>query len=204
MKKSRLFPSLVVCLVMGAVIFAAQAYAGEPQLPKKAHTFEFAIYPSWVFMFWAIGLVLQWVFLRWFPNRTERLTTRFEHSPWKSFFIGLVNLFVLGFIVAATAEHVKPVGMLLLFIAVILLFIGIHARSRALGRSILRASGHEPGAFIELTVGFSAIAFLCAIPFLGWFVLAAYFSAGGLGAVTLSIFGKKPESGGVDLDSHML
>ena len=101
-------------------------------------------------------------------------------------------------------EKIPPLSVVLLVIFGISLFVGIHGRCRALGRKILQAAKHEPGAFAEITVGWSTIALLCAIPLLGWFVLAPYFFAGGLGALTLSFFKKPKAGGGADLDSHVI
>ena len=201
MKITRLLPALLLVLSVWGLFLAGYAYAEGPPI-KQARYFEF--YASWFFFIWGASLVLHWLLLASFPNRTERLSSHFERSPWKSLLIGIVNLFIIAVILGVTFENAQPLAMILTVIALIVLFIGIHGRSRALGRRILRASGHEPGTFAEITIGWSAVAFLCAIPFLGWFVLAVYFYAGGLGALTLSIFRKPAAKGGVDLDSHEL
>jgi len=156
------------------------------------------------FLLWVVGLAVHWLLLGSFPNRTERLTTLFERSPWKSLFIGLVNLFIIIVLVGVANEKAPPLSMIFILVFGIMLFAGIHGRCRALGRKILKASKHEPSAFAEITVGWSTVAFLCAIPFLGWFVLAPFYFAGGLGALTLSFFKKPAKGGGVDLDSHLL
>lgn len=203
MRFSRTLSVLLLALAAGGFLLSSYALA-DTNLPGRPHQFEVAAYPSWVFLIWGVGMALHWLLSASFPNRTERLTTLFTQSPWKCLLIGLVNMFILAVILGITLEKVQPLGLILSIIVVVALFVGIHGRSRALGRKILKASGHEPGAFGEVTVGWSAVAFLCAIPYIGWTVLFAYFFAGGLGAVTFSFFKKTSKSGSVDLDSHEL
>lgn len=154
-----------------------------------------AFYAGLCFLAWAIGLALHWVLFAAFPNRTQRLTALFERSPWKSLILGIVNLFVLAVVSIVTIRFAPPLGLLFSLIFLVGLFVGIHARSRALGRRILKAAGNKSGALAEITVGWSALAMLWAIPFLGWTLIFIYFYAGGLGAVTFSLF-EKPATGG--------
>ena len=188
----RILKTLVPVVVLGlsAAAFASEVQAGDMPHPKN-NPVVFAAYPAWAFLWWAIELALHWVLLAGFPNRTARLTGLFEESPWKSLLLGLVNLFVILVILGVTLQYIPGLGLVLSVAAGVFLFIGIHGRSRALGRRILKAARRESDAFVEITVGFSAVAFLCAIPFVGWFILATYFCAGGLGALTLSFFKKR-------------
>jgi hypothetical protein len=177
--------------LFAAVLFVPSALGASEEVELKGKAWHFvsaAAYPGWVFLLWGMGLVLHWLLLTCFPERTSKLTAAFETAPWKGLFIGLVNLFVLFVVVGAAVATVPPLGLLLGLAASIALFIGIHGRSRALGRKILRAAGYEPAPFTEATVGWSAVAFLWAIPYFGWTVLFAYFFAGGLGALTFSLF----------------
>ncbi len=187
MKTAKLLSALLLVLTIGALLFAGYACADE-EAHQGPRMMGFAkIYPGWVFLLWATGLVLHWLLLASFPNRTGRLTALFGRSPWKSLALGLVNLFVI-IVVLSALERAKPLVLILSVIALVLLFVGIHGRSRALGRRILKASKLEQGAFAQISVGWSVVAFLCAIPYIGWFILAAYFFGGGLGALTLSFF----------------
>jgi ABC-type xylose transport system permease subunit len=136
-----------------------------------------------------VGLAIHWLLMASFQGKTERLSAVFERSPWKSVLLGLVNLFVIVVIVGVFSEHVPPLGVLVLAAAVVVLFIGLHARSRALGRRILKASGHEATPLAETTVGWTTVTFASAFPLAGWLAFI-YFTAGGLGALTLSLFGK--------------
>lgn len=195
--------SLSLMALCAYFAFSEIVWAGQ-KIPPKTGNFDMGAYAGLTVLIWLMGLGVNWVLLGSFPNRTDRLTTLFEKSPWKSLLIGLVNLFVLTLIVFALLENVHPVGAAFSLIVLIVLFIGLHGRSRALGRKILRAAKHEPSAFAEVTVGWSAVAFLCALPFIGWTVIAIFYFAGGLGAVTLSFFSKRSTGGGADLDSHVL
>ena len=200
-----LFTLLLTAVVV--VLVAECAFGGKAKLPNRPKDVipqEFATYGGGVFLIWGVGMALHWLLLASFPNRTERLTTLYQQSPWKSFFIGLINMIIIGFIVAVTLQHAHPLGVVLSLIATLILFVAIHGRSRSLGRKILKATKHEPNAFAESTVGWTATVFLWAIPFLGWYIIATYLFAGGLGAVTLSFFSKPTPKGGVDLDSHEL
>jgi len=206
MKAHKLLVILLLALFICGLFLVGYAYAGDLKIPPKAKEFRWnflTAYGGLIFLLWATGLAAHWLLLGSFPNRTERLTTLFERSPWKSLLIGLVNLFVIMMLVGVTSEKLPPLAMIFIVIFGISLFVGIHSRSRALGRKILKAAKHEPSAFAEITVGWSIVAFICAIPFLGWFVLAVFYFAGGLGALTLSFFKKPAKSGGVDLDSHL-
>jgi hypothetical protein len=201
-------PLLTLLLIAVVVILITEcAFGGRaklPNRPKEVIPPEIATYGGGVFLIWGLGIALHWLLLASFPNRTERLTTLYQRSPWKSFFMGLINMIIIGFILAVTLQHAHPLGVLLSFITAIILFVGIHGRSRSLGRKILKASKHEPNAFAEATVGWTAAVFLWAIPYLGWYIIGTYLFAGGLGAVTLSFFSKPTPKGGVDLDSHEL
>jgi hypothetical protein len=208
MKATKILAILLLALVIGGVFLGGYAYAADFKIAPKAKEFRWnflTAYGGLIFLLWGAGLAAHWLLLASFPNRTERLTTLSERSPWKSLLIGLVNLFVIIILVSATEKSAPPLCMMLSLIFGIALFVGLHGRCRALGRKILRAAKHEPSAFAEITVGWSTVAFLCAIPLLGWFVLAPFYLGGGLGALTLSFF-KKPAAsgGGVDLDSHQL
>jgi hypothetical protein len=206
MKAYRILALLLLVLCIGGLFLVGYAYAGELKIPPKAKEFRWnflTAYGGLIFLAWATGLAFHWLLLGSFPNRTERLGTLFERSPWKSLLIGLVNLFIIFVIIGVTSEKVPPLAMMFIVIFGIALFVGVHGRSRALGRKILKAAKHEPSAFAEITVGWSTVAFLCAIPFFGWFVMAPFYFAGGLGAITLSFFNKPAKSGGVDLDSHL-
>jgi hypothetical protein len=195
---------VLIALVLVLVTELVFGGKGIPNKPRDLNPAELASYGGVVFLLWGIGMALHWLLLASFPNRTERLTTLYQRSPWKSLFIGLVNVIIIGFIVAATLQHAHPLGVVLSLVAAIVLFVGIHARSRVLGRKILKATKHEPNAFAEATVGWTTAAFLCAIPFLGWYIISTYFIAGGLGATVLSFFSKSASKGGVSLDSHEL
>lgn len=201
-------PLLTLILIAVVLVLVTEvAFGGKAKLPSKPKDVippEVATYGGVVFLVWGLGMALNWLLLASFPNRTERLTSLYRRAPWKSFFIGLVNVIIAGFIVAVTLQHAHPLGVVLSLVLAIVLFVGIHSRSRALGRKILAATKHEPNAFAEATVGWTAMAFLWAIPFIGWYIIGTYFLAGGLGAVTLSFFSKPAPKGGVNLDSHEL
>ena len=170
--------SILMLVLCASLALSEIVWAGQ-KIPPRPKDFDIGAYAGLTVLIWLMGLGVNWLLLGSFPNRTDSLI------------IGLVNLFVLTLICTALIQGVPPLGSVISLIVLILLFIGLHGRSRALGRKILKASKHEPSAFAEVTVGWSAVAFLCAIPFLGWTVLAIYYFAGGLGAVTLSFF-KKP------------
>jgi hypothetical protein len=159
--------------------------------PRESGFWGMALYLhlAFVFILWPVGLAIHWLLMASFQGKTERLTAIFERSPWKSVLLGLVNLFVIVVIIGVFSEHVPPLGALFLAAGVIVLFIGLHGRSRALGRRILKASGHEATPFAETTAGWTTVTFSSAFPLAGWLAFI-YFTAGGLGALTLSLFGK--------------
>lgn len=192
----------IIVLVLSEYGFADVRIPAKPGKPDSGQTALF-VYLILAFISWPVGLVLNWLLFTWFPNRTERLTLLFERSPVKCMLIGLLNLFIIVVVVGVTVEHARPLGMLLLTIAIITIFVALHGRCRATGRRILTASKLEAGTFAATTVGWSTVVFVSAIPWLGWAVFI-YYIAGGLGAVTLSFFSKPTPKGGVDLDSHEL
>lgn len=205
MKTLRIIVSLLLILGITGFVLSEYAYADiKVPKPKGSNFGQLAlfIHLTFVFFLWPVFLGLNWLLFSSFPNRTERLSTLFEHNPRKCLLLGLVNLFIIFVIVVVTLEHLPPLGIIFSIIAVVVLFIGLHGRSRILGRKILRASGHDGSIFAETTVGWTTVAFISGLPIAGW-AMFIYFIVGGLGAVTLSFFKKPAKSGGVDLDSHL-
>lgn len=131
-----------------------------------------------------------------FTDRVDKTAQHIRQSPWRAFWIGLVNFLFFGAVVVllfAVSEGVRksPLGVALLLpalvialILLILLSLGLTAMSAVLGERLFPESAGWKRNFFATVI----LAIGCSLPTIGWFLLLPYAALTGLGAVLLTYF----------------
>lgn len=150
-------------------------------------------------IFLLLTLLLACYFLAFsalFPSRVDKSSEHIRQSPWRAFWIGLVNFLFFGAIVLllfALSEGVRKTffGVLLLIPAATItiaifafLSLGLTSISAVIGERLFpEAAAWKRNFFATLLLGVG-----CTIPLLGWFLLFPYAALTGFGAVLLTYY----------------
>ena len=137
------------------------------------------------------------VFVAFFSNRITKTQRVINQTPGRSFWVGLVNFLFFGvivmllFAISENAENlvrfilIPPAVAITAVLAIILSF-GLTGMVNTVGERIFP----DQSAWRKTLWGTVILAFACALPFVGWFLLLPYTSLTGIGAVILSFFRK--------------
>jgi sorbitol-specific phosphotransferase system component IIBC len=137
------------------------------------------------------------VFVAFFSNRITKTHRVINQTPGRSFWVGLVNFLFFGvivmllFAISENAENlvrfilIPPAVAITAVLAIILSF-GLTGMVNTVGERIFP----DQSAWRKTLWGTVILAFACALPFVGWFLLLPYTSLTGIGAVILSFFQK--------------
>ena len=135
------------------------------------------------------GMLLAWWLL--FPNVVQRAQTRIEHTPWRSFWLGLgLTMFFSIPIVILLALPYGPAKLVGFSIIVLLLGIatlGAAGLAARMGDALIRrdkTATTQLGAFLR---GAIALEFAGAFPLIGWFIFLPLSSILALGASAFAI-----------------
>ena len=135
------------------------------------------------------------VFVAFFSNRITKTQRIINQTPGRSFWVGLVNFLFFGvivmvlFAISENAENlvrfvlIPPAVAITAGLAVILSF-GLTGMVNTVGERIFP----DQSAWRKTLWGTVLLAFACALPFVGWFLLLPYTGLTGFGAVILSFF----------------
>ena len=135
------------------------------------------------------------VFVAFFSNRITKTQRVINQTPGRSFWVGLVNFLFFGvivmllFAISENAENlvrfvlIPPAVAITAGLAVILSF-GLTGMVNTVGERIFP----DQSAWRKTLWGTVILAFACALPFVGWFLLLPYTGLTGFGAVILSFF----------------
>ncbi|NWG06451.1 MAG: hypothetical protein HXY35_07165 [Chloroflexi bacterium] len=137
-------------------------------------------------------------FLVWgafFSNRVGKTQRALRQALGRSFWVGLVNFLFFGVIALllfSVAENVGSVFRVILMTPAliiaaslsIMLSFGLAGMVNLLGERIFP----DHPAWKKTLWGTVSLAFACALPFVGWFLLLPYAGLTGFGAVILSFF----------------
>ncbi|MHC4597791.1 MAG: hypothetical protein ACYS47_02185 [Planctomycetota bacterium] len=128
-----------------------------------------------------------------FPQTVVRVQEGMETRPTFSFFLGLANVLFAMLLVGALANggHGGGIMACLILLAFLLLVVfGLSGRAQALGARAMVLAERKPNAVANLAIGWWVLYLVGIIPIVGW-ILFAYWATSGVGAVLVSIFGKK-------------
>ena len=135
------------------------------------------------------------VFVAFFSNRITKTQRVINQTPGRSFWVGLVNFLFFGvivmllFAISENAENlvrfilIPPAVAITAVLAIILSF-GLTGMVNTVGERIFP----DQCAWRKTLWGTVILAFACALPFVGWFLLLPYTGLTGFGAVILSFF----------------
>ncbi|MEM7031035.1 MAG: hypothetical protein AAF629_15825 [Chloroflexota bacterium] len=138
----------------------------------------------------AISLVALVIFIRAvFPQTSQRSQRYLQRSPWRSFFIGLVNyIFILGIIGAITSvgvDGLNLVAVLILGVLIMITAVGLSGLCTLTGQRIAELRDRETSLLQQVVWGIVTVEFACLLPFVGWFLFAPLFLMISFGAAVL-------------------
>lgn len=130
-----------------------------------------------------------------FPNRMAKTQRIINQMTGRSFLVGLVNFLFFGVIAIVlfsisdkTAGAIKAIltipAFLITALLSVLLSFGLAGMVNVMGERILP----EHSSLKKSIWGTAILAFACALPFVGWFLLFPYTGLVGFGAVILGFF----------------
>jgi sorbitol-specific phosphotransferase system component IIBC len=130
-----------------------------------------------------------------FANRIAKTQRVINQMSGRSFLVGLVNFLFFSVIAIAlfsVAENASGVirfvltvpALIITALLMILLSFGLAGMIHALGERILP----EYSSLKRTVWGTAILAFACALPFVGWFLLFPYTGLTGFGATILGFF----------------
>jgi hypothetical protein len=133
-----------------------------------------------------------------FPSRLARVQAAASAMPGRALVVGLVNWIFFGAVVLALLAltqwtHVQLLALPALAIAAVVALAAIFGLAGVVEMVGERLLSHTTGAR-RTSVGALALAWACALPYVGWFALLPYVLALGLGAVILSLVSYRPAS----------
>ncbi|MGJ3230433.1 MAG: hypothetical protein ACFE0P_01390 [Oceanicaulis sp.] len=137
------------------------------------------------------------------PRSVGRIAGCFRQRPWVSGFLGLIVLALIPVLIPTLMALLLvtivgiPLAVILVLATPILLFLAFAFGGIALGDLALNRSGGQAGLGLRIGSFLAAaivITVLCAIPFLGFFILPLVLCIG-LGAWTLAIFQRQKPNG---------
>jgi len=120
------------------------------------------------------------------PQRTERVREAQRRRPFGAFCLGLINLGFVFIVTAAASEAGSGAAAIPAFGLILMLAIGLSAKGLDIGHRVLLASGYRPTLALSFLSGIPVLLFLCALPFVGWFILLPCFASAGFGGALLS------------------
>lgn len=137
------------------------------------------------------------VFGALFSNRVAKTQQIIQQLPGRSFWVGLVNFLFFGVIVmlllaiSENAENVIrfiliPPAVVITAVLAIILSFGLAGMANLVGERIFP----DQSAWRKTLWGTVILAFACALPFVGWFLLLPYVSLTGLGSMIVGFFQK--------------
>lgn len=120
-----------------------------------------------------IGFILTLAAL--LPSVTQRSKEALQRSPWRAFFIGLVNYIFLGGIsLILLSTEIGVLGVPGFFIAAFLTaitVIGLTGLARLVGERLSQLRAQEMPVLQQIIWGTVALEFATLLPFIGWFLL---------------------------------
>ena len=133
-----------------------------------------------------------------FPDRIARVQAAAAAMPGRAIVVGLVNwIFFAAVVLALLAltqwTHVQLLALPALVIAAIVALAAIFGLAGVVEMLGARLLVNTPGPR-RTGLGAMVLAWACALPYAGWFVLLPYVLALGLGAVILSLVAPRPAS----------
>jgi|SRR5690349_8489225 len=154
-----------------------------------------------VIVFLTIGLASYFTVLgALFPARAARTGSVIRSAPGRSFGVGLVNFVffsVVALVFFSLADKAGPFikglltipALLITALLLIMLSFGLAAAAGLIGERIFP----DQAAWKQSIWGTVCLAFGCAVPFAGWFLLLPYTGFLGVGAFILSFFQREPK-----------
>ena len=133
-----------------------------------------------------------------FPGRIARVQAAAAAMPGRAIVVGLVNwIFFAAVVLALLAltqwTHVQLLAVPALAIAAVVALAAIFGLAGVVEMLGARLLVNTPGPR-RTSLGALVLAWACALPYAGWFVLLPYVLALGLGAVILSLVAPRPAS----------
>lgn len=137
------------------------------------------------------------------PDLTARNAAALRNRNFTSFAAG--GGIAIGMLILAIPIQAVPiVGLPWVVMATILAVLGLTATSEDVGRRLFWACGRDGNRAVHILCGWTVTSLACAVPVLGWFVIAPYAVLSGVGSVAVGLFSGRPENGrrdpGVDLE----
>lgn len=124
-----------------------------------------------------------------FPRGTQLSQQFLERSPWRAFFIGLVNyIFFAGIIAVISATGIEPLNLIAVFIliaVVTLTTFGLSGLAQLLGQRIAGLRDKVMSPFSETVWGITTLIMAALLPFIGWFFIAPVLLIVSFGAAVL-------------------
>lgn len=112
-----------------------------------------------------------------------------ERSPWRAFFIGLVNYIFLAAIIAViSATGIEPLNLIAVFIliaVIILTAFGLSGLAQLLGQRIAVLRDKVMSPFSETVWGVTTLIVASLLPVIGWFFIAPVLLIVSFGAAVL-------------------
>lgn len=134
-----------------------------------------------------------------FPARVERTQIVVNQSPWRSLGLGLINFFFFGvtaFAMLSLAENTGAFvrGLLTVPALIILAFLAILLSVGLTGVVVVLGGRLFPNLpeWKQTMWGTVVLAFACALPFAGWFLLLPAVGFVGIGATILGYIQRSP------------
>ena len=143
------------------------------------------------------------VFGALFANRVDKTQRVINQTLGRSFWVGVVNFLFFGVILLILLTLLDgnrvpdflrvilyvPTFILFAFLAAVLSF-GLAGMVNTIGERIFP----DQSAWKKTLWGTAVLAFACALPFVGWFLLLPYAGLTGFGAVILGLFQRETTS----------
>lgn len=148
----------------------------------------------------ALGIAFPGMLTAWwlmFPGLTDRASTRFELSPWKSLALGgllaLPLVVVLVVLFASPLGPVKFIGSLMLIGALAFASLGASGLAALMGRRISARSSSELSDIAAFVRGALALELAAAFPVIGWLLVIPAVTVSGFGAAAFALLGWVPQ-----------
>lgn len=131
-----------------------------------------------------LGLAFHLLLRALAPRRTRLLFLHADSGRARTFFLGLVNAFVVTLVgIAAGHLHAPVVWLLATLVFWGLAFFGSHGLAVSLGA---RITGNASPGLRELALGWFVLVYVGCFPFVGW-LAAFYWTCRGTGAALLAL-----------------
>ena len=109
------------------------------------------------------------------PNVANRSQAALQHSPWRAFFIGLVNYLFLGgislLLFSTEVEILGLLGLIILVFLISLTAIGLPGLAMLVGQQLSQLNHSQASPLKALLGGAITLEIAAMLPIVGWFIL---------------------------------